>query len=277
MKDDRIYEQMTGHARSMSLNTLIEVSKSICKIIKEGSQGTGFFLEFEVKNNCKYYFLVTANHVIDSSYANEKKCIEIILDNGNIKKEIKLDKKDKRIYLFLQNRDITAIQILEKDDLKDKIKYLKYDSECDYSNYGNYLNIDAFIMHHPNGEELKCNSGKIVMVREPQMFEFIHTLDTDEGSSGAPILSFEKLIEEPKVFGIHSSACIGDKKNIGIFINNLIESLNKEVSVEYFEDLGSDKNHNIFIPKGVNAVANTIYVGKGSTMVVNGTLTIGGP
>ena len=62
--------------------------------------------------------------------------------------------------------------------------------------YEEYLNQDVFILQHPLGEDVYSATGKIISINN---FEFEHTVDTDKGSSGSPVL----LYESSKVIGIH--------------------------------------------------------------------------
>ena len=215
-------------AKNMKLKTLNEVAKSICKIKTIRGEGTGFFLKIG-KNGKQLYILVTAHHVVPELYIIEK--FEIINDNGNIKKIISLNSRE-RIIEYFPKYDITAVEIIDKDNLKGKVKFLNYDSNCIKEVYKNYLYTDVFTLFHPYGNELECSSGIIIKVEEPLDFEFKHNLDTYQGSSGSPILLFEKLNDEPKVIGVHTSASNSNKNNIGSFIDVLINKLEYKFIVE---------------------------------------------
>ena len=62
---------------------------------------------------------------------------------------------------------------------------------------------------------------------------FQHTLDTEQGSSGSPILLIDNEIDNPKVMGVHTSAVTTSINNNGIFINVLTRALKKK-----YPDLG---------------------------------------
>lgn len=272
-----INERSAKHARNMKLKTLNEVAKSICKIKKKDIKSTGFFLKFEYNEKILYY-LVTAWHNIKKAFLEQ--FIEIISENG-IKKEIKLNEHERQI-LFLSEYDITAVEIIDKDNLKDKVKFLNYDLNCKKENYNCYLYADSFTMQHPNGNELECSSGKIVEVESPRDFAFQHTLDTNKGSSGSPILLFEKLNEEPKVIGVHTSAVCENKNNVGSFIDVLINKLKdinqnkrKKKNLKDIKDIKSIKDTNIFV-NGSEQVLNSLGEDKNLTLIVSGTITIGG-
>ena len=218
MESDIINEQYAGHNRSMNLRILNEISKSICKIKRKIYLGTGFFLKIEKKIN-PLYMLVTAHHVISYRFVEEKITIKINAGFGNIEQEIKLDDKERKI-ICLKEYDITAIEIIDQDNLKNKVKFLNYE-KC--KKFEDYINADIFIMHHPRGEDIHCNSGKIVVIKGGGDFLFEHNLETDEGSSGSPILLMRS--EEPKVIGVHISAVLKNPNNVGTFINILAKEL----------------------------------------------------
>ena len=173
--------------------------------------------------------LVTAFHVINKSTIKEKNDIKIIIYNGNKEFYINMN-EDKRIIAYDDEKDIIGIEIKEEDNIKNNVNFLNYDINCTKENYEKYLEKDVFILHHPKCRDLECNSGKIVAFEDGRDYEFHHNLDTDMGSSGAPILLFENKDEGPKVIGIHKCYPSGQnsfKTNIGNFIGILIELIDK--------------------------------------------------
>ena len=227
MEDDRVYEQATGHAKSLKLKMLNELKKSICKIQKNSdSKATGFFLKFQTKTK-NTYFIVTAHHVLTNDFINDNNnSIELIPENKTLKQRIKFDGKERNI-ICLIDQDITAIEILDKDEIKNNVKFLS----CDLSykpDYSNYIDKDIFSLHYPFGDYLECSSGKVLIVKSPKKFEFQHSLDTEQGSSGCPVMILDKLAEEPKVIGVHTSGLILTNNNIGTFIGELINEINKQ-------------------------------------------------
>ena len=240
MKPDRIYEQNTGHAKSIKLKTLNEIAKSICKIKVSNQHCTGFFLK--IQNDQKtIYILITSYQLIPLKLDKMNNKIEIIQKSGNINRKIFLNNNERKIFYF-EDKDITAIEILEKDNLINNVKFLNYDLNCKINEYGNYLDIDTFIMHYPKEKYLECNSGKIIFIKSPKEFQFHHTLDTDEGSSGSPILLFENLDEEPKVIGVNTSFVFGNKYNIGTFIDTLIDTVIDSIEDKKNEDFQINMN-----------------------------------
>jgi V8-like Glu-specific endopeptidase len=162
------------------------------------------------------------------STIKNKNDIKIIIDNGN--KEFNINMNiNKRIIAYDDEKDIIGIEIKEEDNIKNNVKFLNYDINCQKNQYDNYLGKDVFILHHPLYRDLECNSGKILTFREDVYdYEFHHNLDTDEGSSGAPILLFENNNEGPKVIGVHKCFPTGQieyKSNIGNFIDILIKTV----------------------------------------------------
>ena len=221
------YFHSKKHAKSMKLKTLNEVAKSLCKIHISKEQGTGFFLLINVSKEKILYMLVTAFHVIKNKTINKNKDIKIIIYNGKKEFNINMD-KNKRLIVYDSIEDIIGIEIKEEDNIINNVKFLNYDINCKKDNYKNYLEEDAFILHHPENRDLECNSGKILTFIKGCDYEFEHNLDTERGSSGAPILLFENEKEGPKVIGMHKCYPSGQNKlktNIGNFIDILIEKV----------------------------------------------------
>ena len=260
-------------------STFTEISKSICKIKKdEKNNATGFFLV--INYNKKYiFFLVTAYHEIPFTLVeNGKQTIEIITDFENIKQNITLNKKERKILCF-EKEDITAIEILDTDIIKNKVKFLKYDKKCTKDRYQNYLNIEAFIFHHPNGEKLQCNKGKILEVEKPQKYEFRHNLFTQKGSSGSPILYYKntgkKPYPRPRVIGVHTSCDPQTKTNIGTFINIFTKEIKAgRHTIEYASKLKIGEQKCMTIGSGIIMNAKDIACDYNSKLVVKGGATL---
>ena len=223
------YTHSKKHAKSMKLKVLNEVAKSICKLYVVNNIGTGFFLQVKLENGDIFYMLVSASHVFHQQIIEDKRIINIFPDVEKTTFNIEMDKEKRKIItLRNKNKDIIGIEIKEEDNIINTVKFLNYDINCKKDNYKNYLEKDAFIMHHPNGRALECNSGKILKLNDDEECEFHHTLDTDQGSSGAPILLFEEKGQEPKVIGVHRtfpSIHQELKTNKGTFIDILIDKL----------------------------------------------------
>ena len=201
------------HSKAVNLTDTSRISNSICIIsiptYKGKNMGTCFFMYIKNKK-----YLITNSHVIPERLIERKKIVEVINNIGE-KFSIKLDKEERIIICISKPYDITAIEILEKDKL-DNIKYLEYV----YDDMNKYINKEVFILQHPEGKELHIASGIIKNIDET-IFEFEHTLDTDYGSSGSPVL----LNENYKVIGIHKKRIKENDNKKGTFIGKLIETI----------------------------------------------------
>ena len=237
MTSNRIYEQSTGHAKSIKLKTLNDISQSLCKIKTAIKKSSGFFLQIPNKQKT-VYLVVSSYEAIPSEFVDDKKEIKIkteIKTTKRIKQKIKLDRNERKIYC-LKEEKITAIEILEKDILFNKVKFLKYDTECKESQYGQYLiqKKNIFILHYPKAKDLECNCGMIDKVKKPHEFQFMHTLYIEDYSPGSPILLLdEKQYNGSLVIGVHAFFDIEKKIGIGTFINALIENI---IGKEYIDE-----------------------------------------
>ena len=239
-------EQDTKHSKKLQIKKIMKASKCICKIIlgleKDNKAfGTGFFM-YIFKEGKKHECLVTNYHVINENLVNSKSIIEIQINN-NIHR-IKLDDSNRYIKCFKKPIDITIIQIINSDKFKKDIDFLYYDLNYDFG-YEQYLNMDIFSIQHPLGGEAEYACGKIIKIFNN--FEFEHTVDTDHGSSGSPIILNESL----KVIGIHKQSNTLNNNNIGTFIGEIFKEKDKKeiFQSKEFNDLSPDefydkyKNH----------------------------------
>ena len=211
-----------------------EASLSTCKIEIDNVLGTGFFLNLtdKIGINC----LITNYHVISKEYVNEKKTIKIKLDQ-NGETDIILDRAKRKIIFFeyLLDHNIIIIEILESDNLDNKVKFLNYNPKFIHG-YRQYIGQDIFIMGYPLGDRLKHNQGKITNLRGT--FEFEHNLVTNNGSSGSPIFLYDNTL-----IGLHRGRYKGKdgkKKKVGIFIGEIIILLIKELESKYKNENNSN-------------------------------------
>ena len=188
--------------RPIPIDDINIIQKSICKLISGKCFGTGFFMEYKSEN-----YVITAYHIISNNIKN----IEIQIWN---KKIIKLN-LDNRNLILLKEKDIAAIQVKQNEIID--IHYLKFD--LNFTNgYSQYNNSDIFTIGYPRNV-LSTGSGKIKYIQD---FEFYHTIPTDNGSAGSPIVLFNSL----NVIGVHQARDVLKRIKIGIFIGELIKEIN---------------------------------------------------
>ena len=208
-------EAYTGH-KAVPMNIANKTLKSICKIIVNSIEGdiygTGFFMKI---NDSKKY-LITNYHVISEERIND----EIVIEIHN-HKTMKLKKGNRVIKYFKRPKDITVIEIKNNDDIYKDIDFLDYDYNCVPNRYNIYENIDVFSIQHPLGDNAACGSGTIININN---YEFEHTISTDNGSSGCPIILLNSNINFIQVIGIHKNANVTKKLNYGTFIGEIFNT-----------------------------------------------------
>ena len=235
LSSSREEESRTEHAIKIPLRTINKVSKSICKISYkkniETKNGTGFFM---LLNNVKCIF--TNYHIISKDLINTNINIELynnnIINNKNI--GIILNKK----YIkFFEDLDITIIEIEDsyEDKLIKDIEFLDYDSNY-IKGYDQYKNIDIFTLQYPR-DDIEVASGKVIEIINN--FEFKHSIDTEPGASGSPIILPIVL----KVIGIHKLGSKIEPINYGTFIGEIFKNNrlnekenNKEIKNNFIND-----------------------------------------
>ena len=206
---------------------LFQMKNCICKILKKGMKGTGFFIKINY-NNELLHLLVTNNHVLNEDDIDQDKIIEITLNDDKIFKKLVIGQRIKYTDIGL---DITFIEIYPE---KDKINnFLEVDDDIDKDIdllKSLYINKSLYMLHYPKAGKINVSSG----VSKGIYGDYIcYYLNTDSGSSGAPILSLEKF----KVIGIHlgSPKNIKDgesKFNIGTLIKYAIESFKNNINTK---------------------------------------------
>ena len=235
-KSDRVNENDTKHAIHISESISDQLYDSIVRIENENTIGTGFFMKLNLNGKIKY-FLFTCCHVLTQNDVANKKMIKLFYGKKREEKNfsIKLDNKERFIICFPGDKDVTVIEILEKDNIP-KSKYLIPDSSYKYG-YDIYKKGRFILAGYPSDEiyqkERHISSGEIKDIFD---FEFSHSLDARNGSSGSPICLFSNT----QVIGIHKQ---GDKKkplNYGTFIGIIIDELEQK-----YQKINNNINNNI--------------------------------
>ena len=234
-----------------------KVCKSICKIVISNKIDSGFLIKLYRGNN-PFYCLMTNEHAITKEMIELKETIEIYYDNGNIRKEIKIDTEERYIKDY-KNLEIDAliIEILEKDNIN-KDYFLLPDLEY-INGYENYINKEIYIPQYSEGGDLNYAKGKI---KEINNYEFSHLSNSKKNSSGNPIFIKGSI----KVIGISKQSVENNSENYGNFIGSIIELLKKENLEEYVKMI--HENGNYYIGPWVNGSAN----GKGTIYYKNGSI-----
>ena len=206
----------------LSLDTLNQVSKSICKITinndpKNIWAGTGFFMSIKYENKILLNCLLTNYHIITPHVI---RCISDIIITIKDNKDIALNlKKKKRIIKYFEKPiDITLIEILNNEELYENIEFLSYDLNFLKYGFDYYLNKDVFLLQHPLAENMHISNGKILSLKG---VEFEHNAITYKGSSGSPVI----LIENKRVIGIHKKKQNITGQNYGTFIGKFFNEM----------------------------------------------------
>ena len=193
------------------LNTvLFQMKNCVCKISTEDKVGTGFFFKIPFPDAFNYRpVLITCNHVLNENSITKGKKINFTLDDGNLKNSIIID--DSRMLYTDEDEDITIIEIKPEDSINHR-SYLEVDEKI-YENIEEYINKSIYINHYQKGEEVSYSVGIVTQIGE---ITIRHNCDTEEGSSGSPILNLENF----KVIGVHKGK---NNTNLGTLLKSPIE------------------------------------------------------
>ena len=217
------------------ISNIMKVAKGTVKIELDNDKGvaSGFFLKLE-RNNKEFYCLMTNAHVITKEMITNQEKIKIKYDNETKEINLELNEKERIIFCFMGlGIDITIIEIIPKDGIKDKTYFLNPKTD---NNYEEFIGKNIQIIQFPDGKKLSKSEQKITERFTKIDYMFYHNASTIEGSSGSPII----LKDDDKVLGIHKGGIRGKKKNVGIFIGIILDVI-KEYKrngegKDYYED-----------------------------------------
>ena len=140
-------EERETHNPLIQLDTdMIDATKSVCRIMANEGDGTGFLLK-TFKDNKEFFCLISNEHVITKDTIEAKQKIIISYDKKNKTKEITLDKNKRFIKEYREkDLDITLIEILKDDNIKEKYFLLSH------QNHNNLIDKNVYIIQYPHGD-----------------------------------------------------------------------------------------------------------------------------
>jgi hypothetical protein len=200
-----------------NIKRYLKKEDAICKFItNEGRPlGTGFFCQTTIKNNT-IKFLFTCNHVLDKLKIQIDSRIQ--LKHQDTTKNIEITKN--RFVCTNEELDYTCIEILDDDNFDN---YFKIDSDIDCDNpFEQYKDDKIGILQCPGEEDVSIAEGKIVDIKNNS--SIIHSVSTDLGSSGSPIILSTRNLN---IIGIHLGK-IEAKNNKGVYFKIVLEDLEKK-------------------------------------------------
>jgi V8-like Glu-specific endopeptidase len=213
-----------------------QMRMSVGKIFKkDGVKGTGFFCKIPVSSDYYLPVFITNNHVIDEKYLREEKNITIKMNDGKDTKILDLSNKFKYTN---KGQDISIIEIDHTPD----IELLTLDENLKETI--SYVGKSIYILQYPDyfeKDKVAVSYGILKQIYEDN-YNFNHYCSTEYGSSGSPILN----LSNNKIIGIHKSASLDKKFNIGLFLYysitefiNLYNNRNKQKTINKNELLNN--------------------------------------
>ena len=162
------------------------------------------------------------NHVIGNNDLIVGKKIIFTLDNDRKQKEIILDEKRKKY--TSEKYDITIIEIKKNDGIE-KGSFFEIDNQI-FTDYKIYIKQSIYLLHYPKGKEMKFSCEIINNIYEDR-YTIQHLCDSDDGSSGGPLLN----TIDYKVIGIHKGGAKGPQQfNLGTLIKEPIEDFKRKIN-----------------------------------------------
>ena len=227
-QEKRIENQPIAVSIDNMRKIISQMENCICIIYTEnGNKGTGFICKIPLLKNP---VLITNNHVLNENEIKNGKIIKLIINNKK-PNTIKIDNSRAKYTNPDKSIDITIIEIKPNKDGIGIDNYLELDENDINKNEENieleYPNKSIYILHYPKGK-IYVSYGLINFINNNKTI--YHYCNTEEGSSGSPILSLETF----KVIGIHCGCYSGSQKlNYGTFIKYVIDLYNKPKKILY--------------------------------------------
>ena len=211
----KVNGQNSKQIQNIDIKSLNKLFKSLCEITVQADnkikKGKGFFITIE--KDIKSTYLITSSNLVPRIMIDLKKSIRIKTNSGNYF-NIKLDNKQRFLKCLDYEADITAIEVLDSDNIIDDIESLFCDLDY-FENNENLINKDIFILENDDDEKSYHLNGKITNINN---FQFEHSINTE--FSNSPIV----LIENLKVIGMNKD---GNNSNMGTFIGVLFNGKEK--------------------------------------------------
>jgi hypothetical protein len=211
----KLNEQDSEQIQKIDIKSLNKLFKSLCEITVQSDnkikKGKGFFITIE--KNIKSTYLITSSNLVPKIMIDLKKSIRIKTNNGSYY-NIKLDTKQRFLKCLDYEAEITAVEILDSDNIIDDIESLPYDLDY-FENNENLIKKDIFILETCDDEKSYHLKGKITYINNSQ---FEYSINTE--FSNSPIV----LIENLQVIGMSKD---GDNNNRGTFIGVLFNGEEK--------------------------------------------------
>ena len=108
------------------------------------------------------------------------------------------------------------------------------DNIFDQNKLMSYFQNTVYLLHYPNGNKVEYSTGKIKSIALDN-YEIGHFCESEEGSSGAPIINLANF----KVIGVHKGSKDNKNFNVGTFLKGPIEKFYKK----YKEKLRPELNY----------------------------------
>ena len=222
---------------------LFQMKNCICKIHKkEGDKGTGFFCKIPIPNNDFLPVLITNNHVLKERDIDNGKIIGITINNDKKDGNIQIDEKRKKF--TSKELDVTIVEIKPETDGIKEFLDVDIDINKDIKILEKtYKKKSIYILHYINGNNINVSYGLSDEIVDKEIH---HICNTEEGSSGSPILSLDSF----NVIGIHFGGPPNEKFefNRGTLIKFAVEEFVNKVynmnskNTNYIDNKNNNKN-----------------------------------
>ena len=145
--ENKRLETLTKNILHPMDTSLVEASKSLCKISTNHEISSGFFIQL-FKGDEQFSCLMTCEHAVKREMIEQKQEITILYELEKKMKKIRLNPEERIIKDFKDiTIDVTVIEILPKDNIPDYYFVLPLFDHKD--NYNKLIGKDIAIIQYP--------------------------------------------------------------------------------------------------------------------------------
>ena len=212
---DYLPEQLINNNEPIPFDILEKCSEkktATCKILT--GKGTGFFCKLNLKNK-SIIALLTNNHILNEDTIKLGSKIEIEHNKEN--KVIEITKN--RFTCTNEEYDYTCIEIFKNENFNN---YFEIDDNIDTDNPNEqYKDQEIMMVQYPKLEKVSFGNGKVNSIKNN--YKIFHSISTEGGSSGSPIILMSSSL---KIIGIHCGKSSKDKNlNRGSYMKVILEDI----------------------------------------------------
>ena len=220
-RQSRQEKAIAGSGEPLSLELIMKISRSVCKITVNSGTGSGFLGKLLQRDTGQYaYGLFTNNHVLNEDHLAAGNSITLSFDTFEEKqvksKTVEIDMGP----LFRFTCPVLDASFIElSKELVDNLQSLKCNFLLVSASWSGTNGERLIMLQYPGGSKVHFAQGSFKRLHG---FDIFHLVSTDYGSSGSPILRPDGV-----VVGLHKrrAARNTDNYNVALSATTMIQAI----------------------------------------------------